>query len=46
MGIAGSIIDAAFIEDYFGMCVESVDEVEVIRRMSEGIAFRNMQQEE
>ena len=37
MGIAGSIIDTAFIEDYFGMRVESVDEVEVIRRMSEGI---------
>ncbi len=31
MGIAGSIIDTAFIEDYFGMRVESVDEVEVIR---------------
>jgi len=37
MGIAGSIIDSAFIEDYFGMRVESVDEVEIIRRMSEGI---------
>ena len=37
MGIAGSIIDTAFIEEYFGMRVESVDEVEVIRRMSEGI---------
>ena len=37
MGIAGSIIDCNFIEDYFGMRVESVDEVEVIRRMSEGI---------
>jgi len=37
MGIGGSIIDTAFIEEYFGMRVESVDEVEVIRRMSEGI---------
>jgi len=37
MGIAGSIIDAAFIEEYLGMRVESVDEVEIIRRMSEGI---------
>ena len=37
MGIGGSIIDPNFIEDYLGMRVESVDEVEVIRRMSEGI---------
>ncbi len=37
MGIGGSIIDTAFIEEYLGMRVESVDEVEVIRRMSEGI---------
>ena len=37
MGIAGSIIDPAFIEEYLGMRVESVDEVEIIRRMTEGI---------
>ena len=37
MGIAGSIIDSDFIEEYLGMRVESVDEVEIIRRMSEGI---------
>ena len=37
MGIGGSIIDSKFIEDYLGMRVESVDEVEVIRRMTEGI---------
>ncbi len=37
MGIGGSIIDPAFIEDYLGMRVESVDEVEVIRRMTNGI---------
>lgn len=37
MGIGGSIIDSKFIEEYLGMRVESVDEVEVIRRMSEGI---------
>ena len=37
MGIAGSQIDVNFIEDYLGMRVESVDEVEIIRRMSEGI---------
>ncbi len=37
MGIAGSQINSDFIEDYFGMRVESVDEVEIIRRMTEGI---------
>ena len=37
MGIAGSIVDVNFFEEYLGMRVESVDEVEIIRRMSEGI---------
>ncbi|HIS30189.1 MAG TPA: L-fucose isomerase [Candidatus Limivivens intestinipullorum] len=37
MGIGGSIIDPDFIESYLGMRVESVDEVEIIRRMSEEI---------
>lgn len=37
MGIGGSIIDPAFIEEYLGMRVESVDEVEIIRRITEGI---------
>ena len=37
MGIAGSQIDVDFMEDYLGMRVESVDEVEVIRRMTNGI---------
>ena len=37
MGIGGSIINTDFIEDYLGMRVESVDEVEVIRRMTEEI---------
>ena len=37
MGIGGSIIDPDFIESYLGMRVESVDEVEIIRRMSQGI---------
>ena len=37
VGIGGSIIDPAFIEEYLGMRVESVDEVEIIRRMTEGI---------
>ena len=37
MGIGGSIIDSDFIESYLGMRVESVDEVEIISRMTEGI---------
>ncbi len=37
MGIGGSIIDSKFIEEYLGMRVESVDEVEIIRRMTEEI---------
>ncbi len=41
MGIGGSIINNDFIEDYLGMRVESVDEVEIIRRMTEGIYNRN-----
>ena len=37
MGIGGSIIGSRFIEEYLGMRVESVDEVELIRRMTEEI---------
>ena len=37
MGIGGSIIDPNFIEEYLGMRVESVDEVEIIRRMTNEI---------
>ncbi len=37
MGIGGSIMDQAFMEEYLGLRVESVDEVEVLRRMEEGI---------
>lgn len=37
MGIGGSIIDSSFFEEYLGMRVESVDEVEIIRRMDQGI---------
>ena len=37
MGIAGSTINPDFFEDYLGMRVESVDEVEVLRRIDEGI---------
>jgi L-fucose isomerase len=37
MGIAGSIMNTDFFEDYLGMRCEGVDEVEIIRRMTEGI---------
>ena len=40
MGIGGSIISPEFFEEYLGMRVESVDEVEIIRRMTEGIYDR------
>ncbi|MDR1516690.1 MAG: L-fucose isomerase [Dysgonamonadaceae bacterium] len=37
MGIAGSIVNPDFFEDYLGMRCEGIDEVEIIRRMNEGI---------
>ena len=37
MGIAGSVVDPAFFEDYLGMRVEAVDMTEVARRMDRGI---------
>ena len=37
MGRGGSVIDSDFLESYLGLRVESVDEVEIIRRMTEGI---------
>jgi len=37
MGIGGSIINQDFFEEYLGMRVESVDEVEILRRMEEHI---------
>ena len=37
MGIGGSIISPEFFEEYLGMRVKSVDEVEIIRRMEKGI---------
>ena len=37
MGIAGSIVNTDFFEDYLGMRCEGVDEVEIIRRMTEGV---------
>ena len=37
MGIAGSIIDQSFFESYLGMRVETVDMIEILRRVEEGI---------
>lgn len=37
MGIAGSIVNTDFFEDYLGMRCEGIDEVEIIRRMTLGI---------
>ena len=37
MGIAGSMVDHNFFEDYLGMRCESVDMTEVYRRIAEGI---------
>lgn len=37
MGIAGSAMDYDFMEEYLCMRVESIDEVEVLRRIEEGI---------
>jgi L-fucose isomerase len=37
MGIGGSIVDPGFIEKYLGMRLESVDEVEILRRIDLGI---------
>ena len=37
MGIAGSIVDQSFFEDFLGMRVETVDMSELVRRMEEKI---------
>ncbi len=37
MGIAGSIVDQPFFEEYLGMRVESVDMTEFVRRIEKGI---------
>ena len=37
MGIAGSIVDPNFFQEYLGMRNEQVDETEILRRMEEGI---------
>ena len=37
MGIAGSIVDQPFFEDYLGMRVETIDMTEFLRRIDQGI---------
>lgn len=37
MGIAGSMVDSNFFQEYLGMRTEFVESVELIRRMEEGI---------
>jgi L-fucose/D-arabinose isomerase len=37
MGIAGSIVDQSYFEDYLGMRVEAVDMTELVRRIDEKI---------
>ena len=37
MGIAGSIVDQPFFEDYLGMRVETIDMTEFLRRIDRGI---------
>ncbi|GHT34261.1 L-fucose isomerase [Bacteroidia bacterium] len=37
MGIAGSIVNADVLQEYFGMRTEYVDTVEIIRRVQQGI---------
>lgn len=37
MGIAGSMVDANFFQDYLGIRTEFVDSVEILRRIDEGI---------
>lgn len=37
MGIAGSIVDSNFFNDYLGMRNEYIDSTEIIRRINEGI---------
>ena len=37
MGIAGSMVDSGFFQDYLGVRTEFVESVEILRRMNEGI---------
>ncbi len=41
MGIAGSIVDHEFFQDYLGMRTETVDMTEFVRRMERGIFDRD-----
>ena len=41
MGIAGSIVDQDFLQDYLGMRTETVDMSEIIRRIEEEIYDKN-----
>jgi len=41
MGIAGSVVDPAFFEDYLGMRSEAIDMTELARRMDKGIYDRD-----
>ena len=41
MGIAGSIVDSSFMEEYLGMRVESVDEAEVKQALN--ISWSNVE---
>ncbi len=40
MGIAGSIVNPDFFQNYLGMRCESVDSTEILRRIKEGIYDR------
>lgn len=40
MGIAGSIVDHSFFQDYLGMRTETIDMTEFVRRMDRGIYDR------
>jgi L-fucose isomerase len=37
MGIAGSMVDSGFFQDYLGVRTEFVESIEILRRMDEGI---------
>ncbi len=37
MGIAGSMVDVNFLQEYFGIRAEFVESIELLRRMDEGI---------
>ena len=37
MGIAGSIVNHPFFEDYLGMRVETIDMTEFLRRIEKGV---------